>query len=104
MRWRDEYLPTCPGCKEIHAARKPPTQPPCETCQVRLPHDLEEAALVFTFCRAQVVTAFDGRPVDIDLTAVKAVMDVYGVVDQRRCMELVAGTFRQLASEGQSES
>ncbi len=44
--------------------------------------------------RSQVITAgMSGQVIGIDLAAVKAVMDVCGVTDQKDCLQKVVSTF-----------
>lgn len=43
--------------------------------------------------RRQYVTGEYGRVVDISIPAVKIVMDLYQIQDQRRCLEKVLKTF-----------
>lgn len=46
--------------------------------------------------RRQYVTAEQGRVADINLLTVKAVMDIMGIIDQRRCMMMVQRMFHEL--------
>ncbi len=61
--------------------------PPCDSCQVDLIEENKEAAQVYMMTRGQYITAGEGNtPVDISILAVKAVMDIYGVKDQKECL------------------
>lgn len=86
----------------MYAERTPPGTPPCGTCRVDLLEENEEAAEVYMTARRQYVTrGMEGRVVDIDFNALKVVMDLYGVRDQRRCFEAVRGVFHHFLREGQ---
>jgi len=77
----------------MYAERLPPEDPPCSSCRVDLSEANREAATVYMMCRRQYVTAEEGRIVGISIPAVKAMMDIYGVVDQRGCLEKVLMAF-----------
>ena len=53
--------------------------------------------------RRQYRTAEQGRVVDIDIMAVKTVMDLYGVRDQRECLGKVLMLFHHFMSGGNEE-
>ncbi len=99
MKWADEYAPTCPGCRELYAARTPPQEPPCVTCRVDLFDDNEEAARIYQVVRRQVVTRFNGREdvvIDVNHVAVWQAIDGYGVRDRRGCFEKVLRLFHEM--------
>lgn len=48
---------------------------------------------MFSFCRTQVITSAMGELLDINLTAVKMVMDLMQIDDQLICMEKVRVMF-----------
>jgi len=62
-----------------------------------------DAGTVYIMCRNQVITAGMGEIIDINLQTVKTVMDLYGVKDQRECMEKVTKTFRHYLSKRRDE-
>lgn len=100
MQWCDEYALTCPGCREIYAERDPPGDPPCETCQVELFEENQNAAAVYMACRGQVITrGMDGVIVDINHLAVDAAIDRNGVKDRRRVFDQVVKTFHHFLKE-----
>ena len=75
----------------MYASRTPPESPPCETCRVELAAENEETAAVYMATRHQYITAGQNNvPVDISIPAVKIVMDIYNVGDQRKCLESVS--------------
>jgi hypothetical protein len=59
----------------------------------------QDAGTVYIMCRNQVITAGMGEIVDINLQTVKTVMDLYGVKNQRECMEKVSKTFRHFLNK-----
>lgn len=77
----------------MYAERLPPEDPPCVDCRVDLSAANQEVAAIYMMCRRQYVTAEEGRVVGISIPAVKAMMDVYGVRDQKRCLERVTMAF-----------
>lgn len=89
----DKHLPTCPSCRAIYAERKPPELPPCKSCRVELQVENEDIAQVYMLTRRQYVTAETGRIVDISIPAVKIVMDLMGVADQKDCLDGVRSLF-----------
>jgi hypothetical protein len=77
----------------MYGRRIPPAEPPCKTCRVELLEENEETAAVYMLTRRQVLTAGPGEPVDISIPAIKIVMDLYGVRDQKRCLNRVRRLF-----------
>lgn len=63
----------------------------------------EDAGEVYMATRRQYRTAEQGRVVDIDIVAVKTVMDLYGVRDQRECLGKVLMLFHHFMSGGDGE-
>lgn len=61
--------------------------------EVQLLDENQAAAAVYMMTRRQVVTAEEGRIVDISIPAVKIAMDLHGVKDQRTCLLRVINTF-----------
>lgn len=83
----------------MYGNRMPPEDPPCEKCRVDLLDENHDAGTVYLMCRNQVITAGMGEVIDINLQTVKTVMDLYGVKNQRECMEKVSKTFRFFLSK-----
>jgi hypothetical protein len=59
----------------------------------------EEAFFIYNVVRNQAIFAgMDGIPVDLDYKAVKIVMDLYGVENQRECFEKVTKVWHEIAA------
>lgn len=63
----------------------------------------QDAGTIYIMCRNQVITEGMGERVDINLQTVKTVMDLYGIRNQRECMEKVTKTFRYFLSQRRDE-
>jgi hypothetical protein len=86
----------------MYGNRTPPETPPCGTCRVELLKENEEAANVYMLTRQQVImmqTDKGPRPIDISIPAIKDVMDIYGVQDQRGCLLKVRKVFHHFESQ-----
>ncbi len=82
--------------------RDPPEVPPCTTCRVELEEENIDAGRVYQMSKRQVrIAPGSGQIVDLDYAAVKAVMDIYGVKDQRDCFDKVVRTFHHFLAERQ---
>lgn len=103
MEWSDEYLPNCPGCKDIYGNRSPPEEPPCDTCRVELSADNQKVAAVYMMCRHQYVTAEEGRIVGLSIPAIKIMMDLNEVKNQKECLERVIRMFYLFANKKQDK-
>lgn len=89
----------------MYAGRTPPEEPPCDTCRVDLMPENQEAAEVYQVVRGQVITAgMDGRVIDLNFPAVKIVMDLNGVKDQKACFDKVRHTFYELLREARERA
>lgn len=53
----------------------------------------QDAGLIFRVCRRQVIVAPMGGIVDIDIATVIQVMNMYGIIDQKTCLEKVRQLF-----------
>lgn len=91
-------MPTCPGCREIYGRRTPPEEPPCDDCRVDLLSENREVASVFFVARTQVIAGGFGV-VDLNFSAVKGLMDLYGIKDQRGAWEKIHRTWGILHKE-----
>lgn len=49
----------------------------------------EPIAEIFLLTRRQILTIGQGQPYDIDIRAVKLAMDLHGITDQLRCLNMV---------------
>jgi hypothetical protein len=80
----------------MYGNRNPPEKPPCDTCLVELAEENEEAGWIYQLVQGQIVTRFNGEydvVIDLNYHAVKTVMDLYGVKDQRGVFETVRAVF-----------
>jgi len=66
-----------------------------DTSIVQLHPENEDAAAVYLLTRGQVITAGEGQVVDVSIPAIKIVMDVLGVQDQRGCLGKVLRVFHE---------
>jgi hypothetical protein len=83
----------------MYSRRNPPELPPCLTCRVELLPENRDIAAVFGVVRNQVVTIGDGRPVDLNIQAVKTVMDMRAITDQKTCLERVLRLWHHVEAE-----
>ena len=88
-------LTACDRCRLDYEGK----ETPCDTCRVDLLPENEDAATVYMITRRQYITAENGRVVDISIPAVKTVMDLYGVREQRRCMSKVLMLFHRFRGQ-----
>jgi hypothetical protein len=56
----------------------------------------DDALAMYRFCSGQLIIAPMGGAIDINILAVKAVMDLYGIKEQTDCLERVLFIFRQI--------
>jgi len=93
-------LDKCSQCRAMHAERKPPTEPPCDTCRVELLEENADSARIYMLCNRQVITAGEANEViDLNYQTVKTMMDLYQVEKQKECFEAVVGTFHHFLSK-----
>lgn len=83
----------------MYAERKPPQEPPCEKCWVDLLPENREAAEIYMETRNQFITAGMGQVVDISIPAIKIVMDLYGIQDQKKCLHKVRAAFHHFMKD-----
>lgn len=78
----------------MYENRTPPQSPPCETCRVQLMEANRQAADIYLLVRDQVITAGEiNKVVDISIPAIKAVMDIFNVIDQKACLMKIRRLF-----------
>lgn len=92
----------------MYAERMPPDTPNCdELCPVEARVLLEEnrdAVKIYQIVRGQVVTAGEAHEIiDLNYQAVKVVMDLYNVKDQRRVFENVCTVFHHFLAKEREE-
>lgn len=66
-------------------------EPPAPRCEWGVPDVMPgnaEAVRIWGRCRKQVIPGMNG-PIDINVLAVTKIMDLYGVKNQKRCLEKV---------------
>lgn len=90
---RLEEKPPCEVCRRLKG------MPDCSICLPPLLKENEEALMVYSRCHNQVVTAAMGEVIDINLASVKLIMDLYGVENQKECMEKVVSVFHKLLAD-----
>lgn len=81
-RWLDEK-PPCVACRKIHGRKGEST--PCEACEVILLDENVDIMKVYLACRNQVIaisTAYYYKAIDLNVIAIKTVMDIYGIDPQ----------------------
>ena len=83
----------CDQCREAYGERTPPEEPPCAKCWVDLMPENRQAAEVYMVTRNQLITAGMGQAIDISIPAVKIVMDLWQVSDQKKCLSKVLAAF-----------
>jgi len=80
----------------MHSERNPPTEPPCEGCLTTLAKENEAVARCYRDCRSQVRTRFNGEydvVTDLDFVAVKVIMDMYNIKNQRETLARIRTAF-----------
>ena len=99
-------LTKCDQCRQMYSERKPPGEPPCETCRVELRSENDEAAKIFGIVRGQVLTRFNGE-VDVVIglshPAIWAAIDGYGIRDRVGTFEKVIRLFHALKAEAKTD-
>lgn len=87
----------------MYADRNPPEEPPCDDCYVELMPENAEAVQIFPVVRNQVVTVGD-HVIDINIPAVKTAMDLWGIKDQKSCLNKIRAAFHYfLPVQGESD-
>ena len=86
----------CDQCRATYGERTPPEDPPCSTCWVDLMPENAAAAEVYMISQNQIITAGMGQIIDMSIPAVKIVMDLWQVSNQKRCLSKVLAAFHHL--------
>ena len=73
----------------------PPKDPPCSTCRPVLSLENQEVVSVYFLTRNQFITVGMGMVADISIPAVKIVMDLLEVEDQKDCLKKVVHLFHE---------
>lgn len=66
---------------------------------VDLRSENEVVAAIFMLTRKQLITVRETQVVSISIPAIKAAMDVYGVVDQKTCLDRVLKLWKDVDRE-----
>ncbi|MEN6615114.1 MAG: hypothetical protein ABFD12_01010 [Syntrophorhabdus sp.] len=98
-------LTKCDQCREMWAernARGVEGDPPCEICRIELAPENEEIAEVYFQSRSQVI-ATQGQVVSLNVCAVKIIMDLLEIKDQRKCLRRVMQAFHHDLAKRQED-
>jgi hypothetical protein len=94
-----DYAPDCPACAVLGKKAKEGLSA-CETCRVKLLEENRDAAQVYMLVKRQVVTAGEAHEIiDLDYQAVKIIMNLYRIKNQRQIFEQVCRTFHHFLSK-----
>ncbi len=58
---------------------------------------------MYQLCRRQIITVGQGQQIDLSIPAVKIVMDLLGVVDQRTCLQRVRALWHEIDGKAGGE-
>ena len=89
--------PPCEVCRVLRKLEG--REPDCDNCLPPLLPDNEDVVRVFNVVQGQVVTAGQGKVVDINHAAIHHAIRIYKVVDKKDCFERVTWLFHELLSE-----
>jgi len=103
VEWLSTQAPHCEECRATTLNGEPWSESRCEKCRVDLLEENHAAGTIYIMCRNQVITAGMGEVADINLQTIKTVMDLYGVKNQRECLEKVSKTYRHFLSQRRNE-
>lgn len=83
-------------CKTIYAKKN--EDPPCNSCIEPLMDENVDAVKVYFLAQNQLIVSM-GQIIDLNVNAIKTIMDLYEVRDQRRCLEKVMELFNYFRKE-----
>jgi len=92
-------LTRCDQCRQMYSERKPPGEPPCDTCRVELRQENADAARIFGIVRGQILTRFNGEVdviIGLNHLAIWAAIDEYRIKDRIGTFEKVIWLFHAL--------
>lgn len=72
----------------MYENRQPPEMPPCENCFVELLEENQDAAMIYTITRNQLIMGFNG-PISISHSAIHAAMELYDIGNRKECFTKV---------------
>jgi len=93
---RVDEKPPCEACRVIWKDKG--EDPPCETCMPPLMPENEDVIKVYLAARSQVIPGIAGI-IDINYLAVKMLMDLYEIKNQKQCFEGVIDLFKYFHEE-----
>lgn len=79
-------------------------EPPCDVCKPFLMPENEEAMFIYNKAANQVRVAGMGDIVGLDYNALKFIMDLYGIGNQRECFEKVNYAFNKILEAKRANS
>jgi len=89
--------PDCDNCRKIHENKLEDT--PCYKCIPEVLDENKDALRVYLMARNQIISVGMGGIVDISFEAVKFIMDLYEIENQRIVFEKVLGVARYFINE-----
>jgi len=82
-----DYGAECKGCRWVYENRRPPQEPPCDTCMVIPYPENRDALTMFLAVRYQFVSDSVG-PIDISHTSIDLAMKREGI-ESKECFNKV---------------
>ena len=102
----------CDECRAVYTIGRRDTKedkarkaggPPCATCRPTLMPENAEAWNVYQRCQGQLIMSYGG-PVDINILAVLAMIDLLGIEDRLDCLEKVQAVAGKIIAEQHEEA
>ena len=78
--------------------KKKGEDPPCDTCMPKVLPENQEVWHIYLRVKNQAIMSMGG-PVALDYNAVKLIMDMYKVEDQKTCFERVVNLWDRIRSQ-----
>ena len=82
VEWYNEYANQCEGCRDIYGEKN--EEPPCYTCKPEFIEENAEAIEIFYLIRNQFVMSMNG-PIDIMHEPIYRAMDMFSIIDRKKC-------------------
>ncbi|MDD5353029.1 MAG: DUF1799 domain-containing protein [Candidatus Omnitrophica bacterium] len=89
-----ERAPDCDGCKI--ASKLEGHESPCDTCKPIIMPANQDALRIYALVSNQVIIGGMGDIIGLNYNAVKFIMDLYGIENQRDCFERVVHIFNKI--------
>jgi len=96
-----ERAPDCEGCR-IASELEGKEYPPCDTCKPILLPVNRDALQVYSLVSNQIIVGGMGDIIGLNYNAVKFVMDLYNIENQRDCFERVVCVFNKILAAKKS--